>query len=299
MIKNQHDVVIFGGANIDSKWRAHHKIYEGSSSSGEKSEYFGGVARNIAEALARMGILCRLVSRVGNDEHGRAMVSHLQALSVDTEFVSYSERFPTANYCAFFHPSGDVHTALVDLRIYDECCDEYFRACIPQCGTSKVAVLDTDLPKTALSFLASSLSQELWVSVTCVPAVVKLIPMLHHIDVLFLNHRELSLLCPTELAFCDQIAWLHKQGVGVLVVTKGEEGAHLLQHGKHVHVPAIPTTVIDVTGAGDALMAGCLAGYLHGLPLADSLAIGMKAASLTLETKYSVSPCLDQIQRIA
>lgn len=288
-------VVVIGGANIDTKWRAHHKIYEGSSSSGEKTEHFGGVARNIAEGLARLGVTCRFISRVGNDEQGRAVIRHLASLSVDIECVGYSECYPTANYCAFFHPQGDVYTALIDLQIYEECTDKFFLPLLPKIASSKVVVLDTDLPQATLLYLAQGLEQELWVSLTCVPAVQKIKPILRHITVLFLNHQEFHALCPESLASDEQFLWLHDQGVGTIVVTQGERGIVVSEHRNVLHLPAIPTTVIDVTGAGDALVAGSLAAHLCGQPLADSLAIGIQAARLTVETTESVSPYLSQL----
>lgn len=66
------------------------------------------------------------------------------------------------------------------------------------------------------------------------------------------------------------------------VVKLGGEGS-LVAHGGHViHVPAVPTTVRDTTGAGDSYAGGFLYGWLQGWPAARCGHLGSHIASLTV-----------------
>ncbi len=76
-------------------------------------------------------------------------------------------------------------------------------------------------------------------------------------------------------------------------MTLGAEGALVATPGNRVTTqPALPAQLEDVTGAGDALIAGTLFGLLEGAPLRDALVTGLLAASLTLEREGSVRPDL-------
>jgi ribokinase len=57
------------------------------------------------------------------------------------------------------------------------------------------------------------------------------------------------------------------RGVGVVIVTLGERGALVVEHGRTEHLPATEIQAVDPTGAGDAFI-GSLAVFLsEGLAL--------------------------------
>ncbi|MNI62597.1 fructoselysine 6-kinase [compost metagenome] len=57
----------------------------------------------------------------------------------------------------------------------------------------------------------------------------------------------------------------------------------------HGHLLPTPVEIIDVTGAGDALMAGLVFGLSQGEPLDTACRLGMIAARLTLQTNQTVA----------
>jgi len=284
-------VAIYGGAFIDIKWQALGPIYDGSSSAGTKSEHFGGVARNIAESLAWLGAPCSLISRLGNDSEGLRVLSHLKQLSVNIDHMDISPELPTANYCGLFTSTKELFTALTDIRLYQEIDARWLDRAIIGNQHARVHVIDTDLPQQAIEAIAQKASSEVWVSVTCVEAVTKIMPILARVHGLFLNLSELLALV-REDSVDDAAAAMLNQGVKFVVVTQGREGALLATKTTRLHCPAPSASVVDVTGAGDALAAGFLFAYLHEQPLASCLQFGIQAASLTLKTLASVSPKL-------
>ncbi len=70
---------------------------------------FGGVARNVAELLARLGAPVALHAAVGDDDAGRAIRAHLAGAGVDVSGVAAAADGPTAEYVAVLaHDSGDL-----------------------------------------------------------------------------------------------------------------------------------------------------------------------------------------------
>jgi pseudouridine kinase len=85
---------------------------------------------------------------------------------------------------------------------------------------------------------------------------------------------------------------LAQRGAARIVLTMGAEGALAWQGGKGVHIPAEAAKVIDVTGAGDAMIAGTLRGLCAGLELTAAARLGAHIAARTVASSLSVSDAL-------
>jgi adenosine kinase len=72
--------------------------------------------------------------------------------------------------------------------------------------------------------------------------------------------------------------------VGLLVVTRGAEGASFISAERRVDVPvARPKAIVDPTGVGDAFRGGLLVGLVRGYPWEVTGRIGALAAAYCLE----------------
>ena len=76
-------VVLIGGANVDIKGRARGPYVAGTSNPGEVTVSAGGVGRNIAENLARLGISVALVTALGDDANGLLLRQACEAAGID------------------------------------------------------------------------------------------------------------------------------------------------------------------------------------------------------------------------
>ena len=69
----------------------------------------------------------------------------------------------------------------------------------------------------------------------------------------------------------------------ILVVTRGSAGADVYQGGSRTRVPCCPSTPVDLTGAGDSVCGGTLAGLAAGQHPTRAVALGAAVAALTIE----------------
>lgn len=101
--------------------------------------------------------------------------------------------------------------------------------------------------------------------------------LLNDVDLLFANRSEILSMYQTD----DFDAALAQAAADVDIVacTESEHGAHVLSDGKRWHVPAIPTKIVDATGAGDLFAAGFLWGLAEGRDLEICGRMGCIAAS--------------------
>lgn len=98
-----------------------------------------------------------------------------------------------------------------------------------------------------------------------------------HVDLLFCNRSEMLSMYQTE----DFEAALGQAAgqVGIVACTDSGNGVHILSDGARWHVPAVPTQIVDATGAGDLFAAGFLWGLTEGYNLESCGKMGNLAAS--------------------
>jgi len=101
--------------------------------------------------------------------------------------------------------------------------------------------------------------------------------LLRDVDVLLANEAEACAMAGTR----DRDAALEALAshCDCVVIRLGPEGAVGIAGGEIRSVPADPVPVVDTTGAGDCFNAGFLAGWLSGLPIEHSLALGVICGS--------------------
>ncbi len=101
---------------------------------------------------------------------------------------------------------------------------------------------------------------------------------------------------------------LRAQGPGIVIVTEGAQGARAFWEGDAAHMPAPKAQVVDTVGAGDTFNAGFLAaldraGALDkrvlkdpgAAPLQDALALGVRAAAVTVSRAGANPPWATEI----
>ena len=95
---------------------------------------------------------------------------------------------------------------------------------------------------------------------------------------------------------------LHHIGFANVVLHRGSAGAWVSDGAVVQKIPPVPVdSIADVTGAGDAAVAGLVCGLLDGRSLAQSARLGQCAAAIKLSSVQSVASGLsrDRLFRLA
>lgn len=98
-----------------------------------------------------------------------------------------------------------------------------------------------------------------------------------HVDLLFCNRAEMLSMYETE-DFDGALAQAASH-VDIVACTDSEHGVHILSEGQRWHVPAVPTKIVDATGAGDLFAGAFLWGLSNGHDLEACGKMGNLAAS--------------------
>ncbi len=294
-------VLVIGSAGTDIVGRPLAELSLGSSAPGLLRASPGGVARNVAENLARLGMDVTLLTAIGSDPEGHRLRTQTAEAGVTVDFVLTSPDYPTGCYLAVLDGKGGLHLALDDMRIIAALTPDHIRQHRPLFQRASALFVDANLAPKALA-AAISLARAEGVPVAADPTSVNLAPrLLPHIDDLWLlccNEAEAEALCDqppprtgVERAI-DCARQLVSMGVRIAIVAMAEFGVGYATASESGHVPAVYTEILDPTGAGDALTAAALFGLLNDIPIGESVRLGVSAAALTLRTRGTVVPDL-------
>lgn len=190
-------VACIGGAAVDRKYRGRAPIVLGSSNPVSSASCFGGVARNIAENLSRLGVSSSLISVLGDDENGRSILHHLNELGVDTRHCIISADHKTAEYVAVLEPDGGLLTGLADMAIFDVFTPDLLTSRRLEIASCDWIFADCNLPEaTLVTLMASARRGSIPLAVDAVSsAKVHRLPQdLKGIELLFLNRDEADVL---------------------------------------------------------------------------------------------------------
>jgi pseudouridine kinase len=297
---NKDCLLTIGAASIDTKGRAHGAIQTGTSTPGAIRVSVGGVGRNIAENLARLGERVVLLSAVGDDSSGRRLLHQAAECGIDVSHVLVDAAHRTAAYLAVLDENGDLLTSIDDMSINRELITPALvyrhRALFRD---ARMIVLDANLSPATLRTIFK-LAYKYGVPVCADPTTATQAPHLcPHLSALTLitpNGAEAEALCgvpvtgrESALVAAQKLVSL---GVQVAIVTLGATGLVYATSQESGHVPAIACEIVDFTGAGDALTAAVIFGLLNGFAIDEAVRLGTSAAALTLQSRETVCPNL-------
>lgn len=296
-------VVVVGGANVDIKVQTFAPAVAGTSNPGHSSRSLGGVGRNIAENLARLGVQTKLISAVGDDALGQWLIADTYVAGVNVDGVLRVPNTMTGTYTAVLDDTGELVIAVAAMGVMDALTPDGLTGQRELLRGAAWIVADGNLPEPTLKRLLA-LGAELSVPVVfepvSVPKAVRLLPALeagqgpHTITP---NVAELAALVGHDVsAGAESLRTaalaLHSKGIQVVWVRRGEQGSLLSTPGEFWELPALPARVVDVTGAGDSMLAAFLAALLAGATLPHAAWQAHAAAALTIESALTVVPGL-------
>ena len=309
----QRPIVCIGGANIDRKMRTTSPLQMGTSNPVRVQETFGGVARNVAENLARLGAPTQLLTVVGQDPAGAHLLAALRDCGVDTGGCLAVAGVNSGTYTAVLDDSGEMVLALAHMDVCAQQTPEWLRQCAAQRAAARLVVADLNLPAESVAQLlqdAQTSAAPLVIVAVSEPKMANLPADLSGLNLLILNvgelHARVGRVLNTEADIASACREVHAQGVRRIIVTRGAQGVLYSEYsedsddhdgkdngGSLSHIPAPAVTVRDVTGAGDSFSAAVCWSLYHA---PDDLGLaarrGVALSALTVQSEQSVLPDL-------
>lgn len=301
------DVVVIGAANMDLRARSTEPFVPHSSNPGTTVLSPGGVGRNVAENIARLGTSVALISVVGDDPLGDDVIDWTTAAGVDCSLV---RRRPlrTGTYNALLDANGELVGAVADMAAADEISPLVVEAARDVLAGARLLVLDGNLAPATITHaldLAGTLGRAVVLDPVSVPKAARMAEALgpwRPVRMVTPNRAELAALTSLPTTTRDELGTaverLHDVGVEIVWARLGAEGSVISDERGLTKLAAPRTTLVDVTGAGDAMLGAFCHALLEGSDPREAARYGQAAAALTVASAHTVRPDLsDQLIR--
>lgn len=280
------EILCIGSVLWDIIGRAETQMRQGSDMPGRISRLPGGVALNIAMALARFGLSPALISAVGRDAEGDELIAACQLRGLNTDYVYRSDDLPTDRYMAVEGTNGLI-AAIADAHSLEAAGDKILRpfadGSLATPYTGAVA-LDGNLTLDLLAEMARSpllAVADLRVAPASPGKAMRLSPFIQaKRGTLYVNLEEAGLLCQATFnSSRDAATAMLNRGAVRAVVTDGGNPATVGQSTGLITQNPPAVSVIRVTGAGDTFMAAHIAAEIQGAAADAALHQALEAAA--------------------
>jgi sugar/nucleoside kinase (ribokinase family) len=250
-----------------------------------KVQASGGSAANTIHGLASLGVETGYIGKIGNDPFGDFFMEDMKSNHIKTYLKRSNTETGVAS--ALITPDsertfGTYLGAAVEVGVDD--LDESIFAGYKIFHIEGYLVFNTALVEAALK-LAKAKNMTVTLDLASFNVVEANLEFLRrvtkkYVDVVFANEEEAKAFTGKEPEKAlDDIASM----CNIAVVKIGKNGSLIKQGNDVCSVGAIPSKVIDTTGAGDLYAAGFIYGLTRGLSLAQCGHIGALLAGKVIE----------------
>lgn len=295
IVKDNPYVTVIGGVNMDIFGFPKNKLIPSDSNIGSVKMSLGGVGRNIAENLVRMGIETKLISVLGDDIYGAKIFEESALIGLDTKDCLILKGESTSIYLAVLDESNDMHVAISSMDIYERMSVDFIKKKKHVIDNSNVTVLDTNIPVDVIEYLLNThRSNEFFLDTVSTAKAKKVKHLIGNIHTLKTNAIELEAITGMEIKNDDDLErcceYLLKKGVKKIFVTLGKNGVFYCDDKNMNHIKANNVTPVNTTGAGDAFMAALVYCHLNNIDLNESAKIATAASVVALSHENTINP---------
>ena len=286
---------IIGGINIDIEGVPFKTIKYHDSNPGKIKLSYGGVGRNIAENLARLGGDCAMVSCVGDEPMSLGAVRYLEDLGVDVSHVRVFEGEMPSMYLSILDDKGDMELGLSDMDIIDNITPEYIDEIRHFLEGASVIALDGNLSEELLDHATAVLrGTKLFFDPVSANKGVRVRNFAGRFFAVKPNRIEAEAILDMKITSDDDVREAGRRfmemGVSKVFITLGEEGVFFMEKGSSGFIrPAKGVAIKSATGAGDSFSACILLGISLGMSAEKIAGMGMAASRITMNSVKAVS----------
>ncbi|XP_039295710.1 pseudouridine-metabolizing bifunctional protein C1861.05 [Nilaparvata lugens] len=300
--------LVIGGSNLDCVVIATDSLKKDNAlSAGSVRHMGGGVARNMAEALSRLGCHPCLLSAVGNDNIGQLLLQ-LTPPTVDCSRIKMEDT-NSASCVVVIDNTGENVLLVGDMSIHNRLNKQYISNNFDKLKNSSIVVMDGNVPDDTMEFVINESyyhGKPVWFEPTDIVTANKAFKSeawkkLRFTSPNFKELQEISI--ATGLASAtskfesmtrDEIidasfkmAALLAEHIETVMVTLGQHGVMMVGResatstitGRYYSLSSdLRLDIASVSGAGDCCAAGYIRGWLTGLPESSCMSLAFASA---------------------
>lgn len=293
MIKKQTPIkyAVIGASNIDIGGQSNEKLNLYDSNIGTLRISSGGVARNIAENLARLEQKVTLFSAFSTDIFSKFLQTELNTLAINYSASYTTDKNSTCSYLFVNDNNADMHVAINDMQLIETIPLDYFKNIIDSINAHDICILDTNLSQKAIEFLSKNVKIPLYVDPVSLEKGKKMLPYLSNIYAIKPNLMEALALTNTKTAL-EAAQYFLDHGVHEIYISLGKNGLFYKNNDFEGTIAGKNIIPVNTTGAGDTITS--VLAYAHNRLIQEKATMAVHAAELCIMSEHTVTKNLQK-----
>ena len=297
MNENNPYILVLGASIVDIFGFCGRSYAQRDSIPGHIKISFGGVCRNIAENLARVGINTEFISTLGDDENGKSILEHSRRFGYNMENSLFLKGESTPTYMAILNHKGEMESAVVDMESLNKMDEAFIEGKHEVFANAEYTIVDSDNPVLLEYILKKYEGKSKFildpVSAKKAKKIRHLVKYFHTIKP---NRFETEALCGFKIETNDDLKkagrFFIEQGVKNVFISLDSDGIYYItSEGEEGTLACCESiNVKNVTGAGDSFVAGIGYGYMNNLSIKDTLKYSMAMSIITITHEETINP---------
>jgi len=294
VVDERDHVSVIGGSNMDIVGYPFNNLKRKDSNPGGVQVSMGGVGRNIAENLARLGAHTKLFTVVGEDIYGEQIIKESQSYGIDMSHVKKVLEEPTGTYLAILDHENDMDVAIASMEIFKKLNTSYLEEHRHIIQKSQAIVFDTNLEEEAFRFGVQLFKDnDLFLDTVSHTKALRAKDVIGYFHTIKPNRLEAEALSGITIVREDDLrraaTYFHDQGVKNVFITLGAEGVFYSDEQEEGIMKAQKIIPQNATGAGDAFQAALVYAALHGYGIKEQVRFSMAASILAMSAKETIN----------
>ena len=297
--KDKPYVLVLGASVIDIFGFSVAKYSPYNSTPGVVNMSFGGVCRNIAENLARIGVNTKFISILGDDEKGKSILDHSKVIGYDMRDSLILKDGGTPTYLAILNECGEMVSSISDMKSIDELNTDFIDSKSDIIVGAEYTFLDADNPEI-LEYIVTKYKGKTKFVLDPVSAekANNIRHLVHHFHTIKPNRYEAEIMLgyklDTDKALSKAGKYFRSIGIENVFISLDEDGIYYINSNKSGIIKAKNVSVKNVTGAGDSFVAGLGYSYMKNMYIEDTVKFAITMANITINHENTINPNISE-----
>lgn len=277
-------ILLIGSSAIDYIATSDRKLEYKVSNSGKLSIAYGGVTRNVAHNLAKLGNKITVVTALGKGDLADSLKRYYKELGV--RLIDAPTKYPTSTYVAINDYNRDMELAVFDNRAIKDVTPTYIKKIHKIMNEQDYIFMDGNVSNETIEYIANKYkSKKIFCDPIAPEFVPKFIKVLDKLYLMKLNIYEAhAVVNNKKLTKETLIKAIFKKGLKNVVVSNSRNDVYYGLNRKYINHYSVTQfkKIANTTGCGDALMSGIIDHLALGKDFKEAINFGNKLANLTI-----------------
>ena len=285
-------ISVLGASNVDITGFTDHKLIYGDANIGTSKTSAGGVGRNIAENLLRLGFNINLISVFGDDPLSVFLIKSCKDLGLNIDTSLFLKNENAGTFIAIMDSQNDLALGISAMDIYKKLDIDLIHSKIKSISQPDYLVLETNFPAAILEKVAKeNTNSKIVLDTVSGKKSFRAKNILSSLYILKTNLLEAQMLSGIENKDnIELVNYFLNIGVKKVFITLGKDGVIYGDETGVSQHKTIPTKIENTIGAGDSFVSGIIYADALDMDIQKMALHGMASACINVQHNAAVSP---------